>query len=73
MEIRGGMTPLQMDEEAFAILYAEAESLPNAPVNVLVGLEVMKAGFGWTNEPLASARPLPLRTTLLAFVESFMR
>ena len=29
----------QIDEAAFAILYAEEDSRPNVPVNVLVGLE----------------------------------
>jgi len=30
----------QIDEDLFAVLYAEEDSRPNVPVNVLVGLEV---------------------------------
>jgi len=42
----------RIDEEIFAVLYASAPSRPNVPVNVLVGLEVLKAGFGWSDEEL---------------------
>jgi hypothetical protein len=42
----------RLDEDAFAGLYAECPSRPNAPVNVLVGLEVLKAGYGWSDEEL---------------------
>jgi hypothetical protein len=39
----------RLDEEPFAVLYADHPSRPNVPVNVLVGLEYLKAGFGWTD------------------------
>jgi hypothetical protein len=42
----------RIDEHAFAVLYAEMPSRPNVPVNVLVGLEALKAGFGWSDEEL---------------------
>ena len=42
----------RIDEEIFAILYSSEPSRPNVPVNVLVGLEVLKAGFGWSDEEL---------------------
>ena len=42
----------RIDEESFAVLYSEKASRPNVPVNVLVGLEVLKAGFGWSDEEL---------------------
>jgi hypothetical protein len=42
----------RIDEEAFAVLYSEKASRPNIPVNVLVGLEALKAGFGWSDEEL---------------------
>jgi len=42
----------RIDEEAFAVLYSEKASRPNVPVNVLVGLEALKAGFGWSDEEL---------------------
>ena len=41
-----------IDEEIFAGLYSKKMSRPNIPVNVLVGLEVMKAGFGWSDAEL---------------------
>lgn len=42
----------RLDEKPFAVLYAEQASRPNVAVNVLVGLEVLKAGFGWTDEEM---------------------
>lgn len=42
----------RIDEEAFAVLYSNVASRPNVPVNVLVGLEAMKAGFGWSDQEL---------------------
>lgn len=45
----------RIDEDAFAVLYSEEASRPNIPVNVLVSLEIMKAGFGWSDEELESA------------------
>jgi len=42
----------RIEEEAFAVLYSNVDSRPNVPVNVLVGLEVMKAGFGWSDQEL---------------------
>ena len=32
----------RIDEDAFAILYSETASRPNVPINVLVGLEVLR-------------------------------
>ena len=42
----------RLDESAFSCLYSDLPSRPNIPVNVLVGLEFMKAGFGWSDEEL---------------------
>jgi hypothetical protein len=42
----------RIDEEAFAVLYSKKGSRPNVPVNVLVGLEALKSGFGWSDEEL---------------------
>ncbi len=41
-----------LKEEGFAVLYDDQPSRPNIPVNVLVGLETLKAGFGWSDEEL---------------------
>jgi len=42
----------RLDEQPFAVLYAEEPSRPNVPVNVLVGLEFLKAANGWTDEEM---------------------
>lgn len=42
----------RLKEESFAVLYADCPSRPNVPVNVLVGMEALKAGFGWSDEEL---------------------
>lgn len=39
-------------EDRFAVLYADVPSRPNTPVNVLLGLETLKAGHGWSDEEL---------------------
>jgi hypothetical protein len=42
----------RLNEAAFEVLYADLPSRPNVPVNVLVGLEYLKAGMGWTDEEM---------------------
>ncbi len=42
----------RIDEERFAPLYSAKQSRPNVPVNILVGLEVLKGGRNWTDEEL---------------------
>lgn len=42
----------RLDETPFDVLYADFPSRPNEPVNVMVGLEYLKAGNGWTDEEL---------------------
>lgn len=42
----------RIDEQVFAVLYSEKDSRPNVPVNVLIGLEALKAGFGWSDQEL---------------------
>ena len=42
----------RLDEAPFSVLYSEKASRPNVPVNVLVGLEALKAGFGWSDQEL---------------------
>lgn len=41
---------VRVDEKAFAALYSDEPSRPNIPVNVQFGLEMLKAGFGWSDE-----------------------
>lgn len=42
----------RLNEEAFAVLYSDLPSRPNVAVNVLVSLDVLKAGYGWSDEEL---------------------
>jgi hypothetical protein len=42
----------RIEEETFSVLYSAVGSRPNVPVNVLVGLEALKAGYGWSDEEL---------------------
>lgn len=42
----------RIDEEPFAMLYSDEPSRPNTPINVLVGLETLKSGFGWSDEEM---------------------
>lgn len=45
----------RIDESVFEVLYSDMPSRPNVPVNVLVGLETLKAGFGWSDEEMYDA------------------
>ena len=42
----------RLDESPFAVLYADCPSRPNITINVLVGLEHLKAGNGWSDEEM---------------------
>ncbi len=39
----------RLDEQPLAVLYSHEPSRPNVPANVLLGLETLKAGFGWSD------------------------
>src|SRR5512133_3175278 len=45
----------RLDERPFGVLYSSKDSRPNVPVNVLVGLEALKAGCNWSDEELFDA------------------
>jgi hypothetical protein len=42
----------RIPEELFAPLFSEVKSRPNAPINIIVGGDILKSGFGWTDEEL---------------------
>jgi hypothetical protein len=42
----------RLDESVFSPLYSERKSRPNTPVNLLVGFETLKSGFGLSDERL---------------------
>jgi len=52
----------RIDERPFAVLYGDSPSRPNTPVNVLVGLEALKSGFGWSDEEMYDAFLFDLQT-----------
>lgn len=56
------MVYAQIPEERFAVLYSETDSRPNAPINVLVGGDMLKDGFGWTDEGLEQHLQFDLQT-----------
>lgn len=41
-----------IDEKKFSVLYSDKKSRPNFPVNIWVGLEILKELFVWTDEEL---------------------
>lgn len=43
---------VRIDEEPFAVLYADDPSRPNIPINVLVSLDTLKSGHGWSDEEM---------------------
>lgn len=43
---------LRIPEDRFAVLYDPDPSRPNVPVNILVGLDIIKEGRGWSDEEL---------------------
>lgn len=42
----------RLDETVFAVLYSTKKSRPNTPINLLVGFETLKSGFGISDEKL---------------------
>lgn len=44
----------RIDENIFAVLYSDKASRPNTPINILLGLEMLKDGNGWTDEEMYS-------------------
>ena len=42
----------KIDETVFEVMYSKAKSRPNFPVNILLGIETIKSGFGWSDQVL---------------------
>ena len=42
----------KLDETVFSVLYSKKHSRPNTPINILVGFETLKSGFGLSDERL---------------------
>lgn len=45
----------RINEKALAVLYSHKDSRPNIPVNILLSLEALKSGFGWSDEEMYDA------------------
>src|SRR3989304_8197234 len=50
-----------IDEAPFAKLYDERMGSPNAPIRLLVGMMILKEGFGWSDEYLYEETDFDLR------------
>ena len=50
-----------INEERFKVLYSNEVSRPNSPVNVLIGLLILKENFGLTDEDLIGSLHFDLR------------
>lgn len=53
---------VRIPEEVFAVLFSTVDSRPNAPINVLVGGDILKAGFGWSDAELEERLEFDLLT-----------
>jgi hypothetical protein len=42
----------RIDEEPFSVLFVDFPSRPNAPINEIIGLEIIKASQGWTDKEM---------------------
>jgi hypothetical protein len=42
----------RIDESLFTELFSDEPSRPNVPINILIGAETLKSGFGWSDEEL---------------------
>ncbi len=45
----------RIDEEIFSVLYSQENGRPNAAIRVLVGMMILKEGFGWSDSELYEA------------------
>lgn len=45
----------RIDESIFSGLYDESEGAPNYPINILIGMMILKEGFGWSDSVLFEA------------------
>lgn len=63
----------RLDEKPFAVLYSDLPSRPNVPVNVLVGLEYLKAGFGWSDAEMYEAFLYNLQVRYAVGYDEFLK
>lgn len=63
----------KIDEKRFAALYSENYSRPNAPVNVIIGLLILKELNGWTDEETIAALYFDYRVQYALGISDFDR
>ena len=63
----------QIDEDRFAVLYSENYSRPNAPVNLIIGLLILKELNGWTDEDTIAALYFDYRVQYALGISDFDR
>jgi hypothetical protein len=54
----------RIDETIFSCLYSKKDSRTNVAVNVLVALEILKGGYGWSDEALYEQAKFNLQVRL---------
>lgn len=52
----------RLDETIFEIVYSDEPSRPNTPVNQLVGIEILKSAYNWSDEELFDHLSYDLQT-----------
>jgi hypothetical protein len=45
----------RIDESMLSCLYNESEGAPNYPINILIGMMILKDGFGWSDSEILEA------------------
>ncbi|MGB9879498.1 MAG: transposase, partial [Anaerolineae bacterium] len=61
---------VKIEEKKFSVLYSNKKSRPNFPVNVWVGLEILKALFDWTDEEMLLSFHFDLLTCYALGIEN---
>jgi hypothetical protein len=63
----------QINEDRFAVLYSKNYSRPNAPVNLIIGLLILKELNGWTDEDTIAALYFDYRVQYALGISDFDR
>jgi len=61
----------QIDERKFSVLFSRKKSRPNFPINIYVGLEILKQLFNWSDEEMISNFHLNFQVCYALGIENF--
>lgn len=61
----------RVDETKFSPLFSKKKSRPNFPINIYIGLEILKHMFNWSDEEMISNFHLNLQVCYALGIESF--